>query len=213
MNALIFDFDGLIVDSELPEFLCWQRVYRAHGQRLEIEDWSHVIGGADVIDMEAELDKLVGRSLDWAKLDAERLEHHHELMSQQELLPGVQALFEQGAREGWRIGVASNSSVDWVSRGLKRYGLAPLVGALRGRDTASRPKPHPAPYLEVLEDLGAKAAGSFGFEDSATGVRAAKAAGLHVVAVPNPLTRTHDLSEAHQILQSLERFELPQRGS
>lgn len=164
------------------------------------------------MDMRVELETRVGQTLDWQKLELGRLEHHHALMSTQALLPGVQALFELGASEGWRIGVASNSSVDWVSRGLKRYGLAPLVGAVRGRDTASQPKPHPAPYLEVLAELGALAQGSYAFEDSATGVASASAAGLRVIAVPNELTRTHDLSAAHQILESLERFQLPKRG-
>jgi beta-phosphoglucomutase-like phosphatase (HAD superfamily) len=83
------------------------------------------------------------------------------------------------------------------------------VLALRGRDTASQPKPHPAPYLEVLEELGAQAPLSFGFEDSATGVAAAKAAGLTVVAVPNWLTKHHDLRAAHHVLESLAHFKLP----
>lgn len=209
MRALVFDFDGLIVDSETPEYLCWKQVFEDHGQSLPVEDWVHVVGGAVIVDMRLELERRLGRQVDWAPVNERRIAHYSSIFDQQSLLPGVQELFDQGRREGWKIGVASNSSVDWVGRGLKRFKLDGHVLALRGRDTASQPKPHPAPYLEVLEELGARAPLSFGFEDSATGVAAAKAAGLTVVAVPNWLTKHHDLRAAHHVLESLAHFKLP----
>lgn len=209
-RALVFDYDGLIVDSETPEFLCWQAAFAEQGQRLDLQDWIHVVGGAAIVDMSVELERRTGRRLDWAPIHARRLELHQRLFEGQDLLPGVRALFEQGAAQGWAIGVASNSSVGWVQRGLDRFGLRRYVGALRGRDTAARPKPHPDPYAEVLAELGADPAFSFGFEDSAPGVASAKAAGLTVVAVPNALTRHQDLSQAHHVLASLEQFALPE---
>jgi HAD superfamily hydrolase (TIGR01509 family) len=114
------------------------------------------------------------------------------------------------ARErGWSVGVASSSSLVWVEGGLKRFGLRDLVQALRTRDSVSQLNPHPEPYAKALEDLGAEPQKSYAFEDSATGVASARAAGMKVVAVPNALTKLHDLSAAHMILQSLEHFELP----
>lgn len=209
MRALVFDFDGLIVDSETPEYLCWKQVFEDHGQALPVEDWVHVVGGAVLVDMRLELESRVGRPLDWGPVNERRIAHYSSIFDQQALLPGVQALFDAGRSAGWKIGVASNSSVDWVGRGLKRFGLDAYVQALRGRDTAQRPKPHPDPYLEVLDELGARAKLSYGFEDSATGVAAAKAAGLTVVAVPNWLTRHQDLRAAHHVLESLMDFKLP----
>ena len=70
----------------------------------------------------------------------------------------------------WRIGVASNSSLGWVKPGLERFGLLGHVGAIRSRDTAARPKPHPDPYLEVLAELGCRPSVSYAFEASATGI-------------------------------------------
>ena len=209
-RALVFDYDGLIVDSETPEYECWNKVFADHGLALPVEEWVHVVGGAVVVDMRQELELRLGRRVDWAVVDQARLEHHHRLFSRQPLLPGVQALFDQGRRRGWRIGVASNSTQGWVKPGLERFGLWPYVGALRARDTAARPKPHPDPYLEVLAELGARPGLSFAFEDSAPGIAAAKAAGMTVICVPNALTRHHDLSQADRILDSLAEFTLPE---
>lgn len=211
MRALVFDYDGLIVDSETPEFLCWRKVFADHGLALEERDWIHAIGGPSYLDMRAELERRLGRPVEgWERVNAARMEHYQALFGAQALLPGVRALFDEGRRLGWRIGVASNSTSDWVGRGLRRFGLDGHVQALRARDTASRPKPDPAPYLEVLAELGARPEPSFAFEDSAPGVAAARAAGLTVVAVPNALTRHHDLRAAHHLLESLEHFSLPE---
>jgi HAD superfamily hydrolase (TIGR01509 family) len=209
MRALVFDYDGLIVDSETPEYECWKKVFEDHGQRLPVSDWVHVVGGAVIVDMRQELEGRLGRPVDWAVVDAARIAHYHSIFSRQGLLPGVQALFDEGRRKGWRIGVASNSSLGWVKPGLERFGLLGHVGAIRARDTAARPKPHPDPYLEVLAELGAVPSLSYAFEDSATGIAAAKAAGMTAVCVPNALTVHHDLSAADLRLDSLERFTLP----
>lgn len=209
MRALVFDYDGLIVDSETPEYECWKKVFEDHGQALPLGDWVHVVGGAVIVDMRLELERRLGRPLDWAQVDAGRIEHYRSLFDRQGLLPGVQALFDEGRRRGWSIGVASNSTLGWVKPGLQRFGLLGHVGAIRARDTAARPKPHPDPYLEVLAELGAQAGLSFAFEDSATGIAAAKAAGMTAVCVPNALTKHHDLSQADRLLDSLEQFILP----
>ncbi len=210
--ALVFDYDGTLIDTESIEFEVWQRVYEQHGQELRLEDWLHVVGGSSTQDLRQPLERRVGRSLDWEAIDRRRLEHYHGLFEAQDLLPGVRRLFREAAERGWPIGVASNSSRAWVEKGLKRFGLLGQVGSLRCRDTASRPKPDPAPYVEAVADLGGRVELSFAFEDSKPGVASAKAAGLTVIAIPNSLTRHHDLSAAHRILASLEHFELPERA-
>jgi HAD superfamily hydrolase (TIGR01509 family) len=122
----------------------------------------------------------------------------------------VEALMRSARQAGWKVGVASSSSAAWVEGGLKRMGLMDFVQTVRSKDRVTRTKPHPEPYLLALRDLGAEAALSIAFEDSSPGVASAKAAGLHVVAVPNSLTKLHDLSAADRILESLEEFKLPE---
>jgi len=209
VKALIFDYDGLIIDSESPEFESWQKVFGDHGQELQVEAWVHFIGGALTMDPGKHLESLVGRELEWEAIHAGRVKHHQTLMAEKALLPGVEKLMKLGREQGWKIGVASSSSSAWVEGGLERLGLMRYVQTVRTRDRVKNLKPHPEPYLSALADLGAEARFSFGFEDSSTGVSSAKAAGLTVVAVPNQLTRLHDLSHADMVLKSLEEFSLP----
>ncbi|MES2202075.1 MAG: HAD-IA family hydrolase [candidate division FCPU426 bacterium] len=209
MKALVFDFDGLIIDSETPEYECWRQVWQQHGQTLSVENWVRCVGGSDGIRFDLELERLLGRSLDWEQIHPERIRHHESLMAGQALLPGVEDLMARASEQGWKVGVASSSSTKWVQGGLERLGLMRYVQALRTRDMVEQRKPHPEPYIKVLADLGANAALSFAFEDSEPGVLSAKAAGLTVVAVPNQLTRLQNLSAAHMILASLEDFQLP----
>jgi HAD superfamily hydrolase (TIGR01509 family) len=211
VKALIFDYDGLIVDSESPEFESWQKVYAEHGQSLDLKSWVHFIGGTVVMDPKQDLEQRVGRSLDWKPIQELRLKHHHELMASKAILPGVATLMESARAQGWKVGVASSSSSSWVEGGLERFGLLRYVQTIRTRDRVQHLKPHPEPYLSALADLGSEAAGSFAFEDSKIGVASAKAAGLTVIAVPNDLTRLQDLSAADRILDSLEHFSLPEQ--
>jgi HAD superfamily hydrolase (TIGR01509 family) len=209
MRALVFDYDGLIIDTESPEFESWQKVYEDHGQRLEIQSWVHVIGGAAPMDPGKELEKLLGRELPWQSIQDGRVRHHQQLIQGKTALPGVESLMKAARQQGWKVGVASSSGSAWVEGGLQRLGLMGYVQTIRTRDRVTNLKPHPEPYLSALADLGAEAGQSFAFEDSRTGVSSAKAAGLTVVAVPNSLTRLHDLSHADMVLNSLEEFSLP----
>jgi HAD superfamily hydrolase (TIGR01509 family) len=208
-RALIFDFDGLILDTEWIEFQVWSKVYVALGLSLEPAEWALVVGSPDLLDVRRSLERRLGRKVDWGPLDAAREKHHRELSADMDLLPGVRDLMVEGAASGWRIGVASNSSNRWVAGNLRKHGLDSWVETLRTRDNVPAMKPAPDAYLLACQDLGADPARSLAFEDSAPGVQAALAAGLHVVAVPNRITRHHDLGSAHQVLKNLGRFKLP----
>ena len=208
-RALIFDFDGLILDTEWIEFQAWGKVFQSLGLTLELADWAKVVGSPELLDVRRSLEKRLGRSVDWAPLDAAREKHHRELSDGLTILPGVRDLMMEGAASGWRIGVASNSSNRWVFGNLRKHGLDSWVETLRTRDNTPAMKPAPDAYLLACQDLGADPARSVAFEDSAPGVQAALAAGLHVVAVPNRITKHHDLASAHQVLKNLARFKLP----
>ena len=208
-RALVFDFDGLILDTEWPEYVAWSKVFEDLGLKLAMEDWMHVVGGPDQFDFRLKVEALLGRQPDWASIDASRIDHHRILMAEQEILPGVRELMIEASAKGWAIGVASSSSRAWVYGNLRRLGLDSWIEALRTRDNVKNLKPSPEPYLLACQDLEADPKLSLAFEDSATGVAAAKAAGMTVIAVPNRITVNHDLSAAHQVLKSLEHFTLP----
>ena len=210
-RALILDFDGLMLDTERVVFETWREFYEREGQHLAVSDWLGAVGYVNGFDPRAHLEKLTGRGFHWPDHDTWLSQRTVELVSTLPPFPGVRTLLENGARLGYRIGVASNSSADWVVPGLERLGLRDFFTVVRTREMVTHHKPAPDVYLGALADLGITLppAGSIAFEDSEPGVRAAKAAGLYVVAVPNDLTRDQDLSLADEIRNTLEGYELP----
>ena len=212
-RALILDFDGLVVDTEIAVYEAWREFYEEEGQHLTRGQWQQAVGYVKGFDPRAHLELLTRRVYDWEAREVELVRRTRELAFVMPVLPGVAALLEQGARLGYRIGAASNSTADWVGPGLERLGLRNWFETIRTRESVENHKPAPDVYLRALADLGVTEPGrSFAFEDSEPGVRAAKAAGLYVVAVPNQLTRGQDLSLADEVRESLEDFRLPETG-
>jgi HAD superfamily hydrolase (TIGR01509 family) len=207
-RALVFDFDGLIADTEWPEYEAWRAVFGAAGQDLPLGDFLPAVGTPGKVDFRALLEARMGCVPDWATLDPILEERRRSGLAELRILPGVRELMIEGAAHGWRIGVASSSSRAWVQGHLRRLGLDSWVEAVRTRDNVPALKPSPEPYLLVCADLGADPLRSVAFEDSQTGVAAARAAGLQVVAVPNRLTRSQDLSAAHFVVPDLREFRL-----
>lgn len=208
-RALVFDFDGLIVDTEWVTYEVWRAFYREHDAELTIADWLRAVGHVGNYDPRHHLEALIGKSLDWCVLDEKLNGTIREAVASLSPMPGVRELMIEARAEGWRVGVASNSDRGWVLGGLERLGLVALVDAVRTRDDVVRHKPYPDVYLAVLDAMDADARRSIAFEDSAPGAEAARAAGLHVIAIPNMLTKHQDIPHAHQLYDSIEQFSLP----
>jgi HAD superfamily hydrolase (TIGR01509 family) len=205
IRGLLFDFDGLLVDTETPSRLAYEELYREHGHELPLDEWATLVGtiGAP-FNPDDHLEELVGRPLDRARLTKERRAREHELSDLEELRPGVEEYFVEAERLGLRTAVVSSSDDAWIERHLRRLGrLEGLDAVVAANGDTQRAKPRPDLYLEALDRLGLEPAEAIAFEDSPNGVRAAKAAGLACVAVPNPITATLALDEADLVLDSL----------
>jgi HAD superfamily hydrolase (TIGR01509 family) len=203
IRALIFDFDGVILDTEGPIYQSWQEVYAANGVALPFEQWVKTVGSSnEAFHPQRYLEERLGRLLPQEVIDR-RVERRVELVLEQPLLPGVAALIDAARAAGMAIGVASSSSRDWVSSHLERLGIRDSFVCLRSRDDVEHVKPEPDLYLAALECLGVAATEAVAIEDSPNGISAAKRAGLRCVAVPNPLTASLDLSGADVLLESL----------
>ncbi len=203
MKLIVFDFDGLILDTEVPVYDAWQELYDEHGHTLPFETWAQCIGTADTFDPCADLAERVGRALDPAALRRRHRARTDALIAEQRVLPGVVELLEEARTMGITLAVASSSDRPWVEGHLGRLGLLHRFHALRCAEDVQRVKPDPALYRAVLEATGIRAADAVALEDSPNGVLAAKRAGLACVAVPNALTARLDLGAADLRLSSL----------
>jgi HAD superfamily hydrolase (TIGR01509 family) len=212
MKALIFDFDGLILDTELPDFQSWQRVYRAYGVELPLEKWATIVGGTAESDFDPNdyLEELIGRQVDREQIWIDRRKDYLDNLEQQPLLPGVMAYLDQADRLGLMLAVASSSPQNWVEGHLTRLGLLDRFSVVVTADDVEKTKPDPALFLLVAERLGVEPAEGIVFEDSRNGVLAANRAGMVVVAVPNQLTAHMDFSSADLKLDSLSDLSLEQ---
>ncbi len=192
LKALIFDFDGLILDTETPELRVWESIYREHGQEIPVAEWGKIIGGYGISQFDAadHLAHLTQGKLDPASL---RLRHRAEsssVIENSSVLPGVVKIIQDAKRRNLKLAIASSSPHSWVDPHLTRLGLLDYFDRIICADDvpAGRTKPNPDLFLKALHELNVSASDAIVFEDSPNGVRAAKAAGIFVVAVPNPTT-------------------------
>jgi HAD superfamily hydrolase (TIGR01509 family) len=211
IRALLFDFDGLIVDTETASFESWAEVYREHGRELPLERWVTIVGttggGFDPLEHLEELHGPVDREA----VTTRRREHELELLEIEGLRPGILDYLEEADRLGLRKAIVSSASRRWVDRHLIRLERAQHFDEIVTADhDPARSKPAPTLYLEALDRLGVAAGEAIAFEDSPNGVRAAKAAGLYTVAVPNGITASLGLDEADVRVESLAELPLPE---
>jgi putative hydrolase of the HAD superfamily len=210
IRGLLFDFDGLLVDTETLSRRSWEELYREHGHELPLDQWATLIGtiGAPW-DPFAHLQELVGQPLDEDALNTRRIAREHELLELEDLRPGVDDYLDEAERRGLVTGIVSSSTNEWIEPILRRlereHGWNAIVAA---NGNTARAKPRPTLYLEALDQLGLAADEAIAFEDSPNGVRAAKGAGLYCVAVPNPMTATLGFDEADLVLESFSDLSL-----
>lgn len=204
IQALIFDFDGLILDTEMPVYQSWQEVYKSYGCTLSFAEWSTTIGSTDGdFDPLSNLEDLIAKKLDHKTLDQKRIQRELELIAHQPILPGVTTYLEDAKKAGLKLGVASSSSCKWVNQHLARLDLIEYFDSIICKDDVKRTKPDPALFLKALSSLGIQADQAVVFEDSPNGILAAKRAGIFCVAVPNTLTAQLPIDQADVRLVSL----------
>lgn len=210
IEGLIFDFDGLILDTETPEYQAISAAYAEHGQHLPVTLYGSVVGGqyGHQFDPVLHLSSLVGRPIDsqafWAQVDRQRM----EIIERSQPLPGVETYLKTARQRGLKLAVASSSSHRWVDAHLQRLGLFHYFDVIRCKDDVRQIKPAPDLFLAALNALQLRAEAALVFEDSRNGLLAAQAAGIRVVLVPNPVTVHLDIRGESLRLNSLADMSL-----
>jgi HAD superfamily hydrolase (TIGR01509 family) len=203
-EALVFDFDGLILDTELPALRAWQEVYEQHGVALDEDIWCRFIGtGSSIFDLYAYLEELIGQPVERDAILPRRRERMLELLAVETIRPGVEAWLDEADRRRLGLAVASSSPRDWVEEHLARLGLRERFGPVFGRDDVGVPKPAPDLYVAATGALGVAPERALAIEDSPRGAESARLAGLYCVAVPNQITRRLTFDHADLVVDSL----------
>ena len=206
IRALVFDFDGLILDTETPLIDAYAEVHAKHGVPFDRDVFIRNVGHADYT-----FDPWHGFSphADRAALELERRECKDEHILRQPILPGVVALLDGARERRLRVGLASNSEHAWCEPNLARLGLLDRFDFLACREDAHSPKPEPDLYKLVLNRFGLRGYEAIAFEDSHTGSLAAKRANLWCIAAPNASTAHHDFAHVDLRVASLAECALP----
>ncbi|MBL8080588.1 MAG: HAD family phosphatase [Anaerolineales bacterium] len=192
LKALIFDFDGLILDTETPEVLVWQSIYKDHGFELPLDEWKKTIGGYGISNFDAaeHLALLSSGRLDPVSSKARYRKETDAIIHASPILPGVVDMIEQAKAAGIKVAIGSSSPHSWVDAHAKRLNIFHYFDFITCQDDVApgRTKPNPDIYLKSLERLKVQKNEAVVFEDSLNGVEASRRAGIFVVAVPNQLT-------------------------
>jgi HAD superfamily hydrolase (TIGR01509 family) len=218
LKALIFDFDGLILDTETPEYLAWKNIYQEYGFELPSGEWEKIVGGygLSTFDAAEHLVQLLSSSrMAEGHLDSTSLRDRHRsesgaLIYAQEILPGVLDMIHAAKEQRLKLAIASSSPHAWVDAHAKRLGIFHHFDVVICADDvgAGRTKPNPDLFLLALNQLQVQADEAVVFEDSPNGVTAARRAGIFVVAVPNELTALLPIEGANLMLSSLSELPL-----
>ena len=215
-KAIVFDFDGLIVDTEVLVYRSWRDTFRSYGVDLPLPVWTPHIGRShDSFDIYAYLlehadGERASGPINRDEVRRESMATFDVLFEDAAPLPGVEDYINCARELELRIGIASSSTRSWVSPKLDSVGLGQAFDTVVCSDDVGKAKPDPASYLKAISDLGVTAEEAFALEDSPNGVQGAKNAGLLCVAVPGALTIDRSFDHADMRIESLEELPLPE---
>lgn len=202
IKALLFDFDGTILDTETTEFRHWQNYYGGHGLELSLPDWQQGIGTAGGFDPWAALPE--GVQAERERIGAELHSRMMDELRRQDLRPGVLDVLDQAQTAGLRLALVTSSRLSWVEDWLAHHALLGRFETLCTGDDVRRVKPDPELYALAVRRLGLAPQECLAIEDSLNGATAAVAAGVRAVVVPNEVTASQPFPPAWPRLEGFD---------
>lgn len=207
IKAVIFDFDGLIVDTETVWYRAYKEAVKGFGCDLKIHDFATCIGTTNEVLFET-IEALAEKPIDRLAIDQHARTLYETEMNSLQLREGVLNYLESAKKLGLKIGLASSSSRKWVEGFLQRFQIRDYFEVIRTSDDVQKVKPDPELYIQAIEKLNVQARETLVFEDSKNGLIAAVKAGLHCVVVPNPVTSLLEFEGHIDRIESMSDIEL-----
>lgn len=196
-GAILFDFDGVILDTEWSIYESMLEVFRDHGHDLPLEEYVKCIGSDfNTWSPEKMLEDLTGKSFDWKEIGVRRNKWIRSEIEKLDAMPGVRETLDRCRELEIPCAVVSSSTRDWVQGWLEKLGLLSHFGEMVTRGDAERIKPAPDLYLEAVKRMKLPASECLVIEDSMNGMLSAHGAGCPVVAIPNRITACLDFGDA-----------------
>ncbi|PLS16464.1 HAD family hydrolase [Bacillus sp. M6-12] len=202
IKAVIFDFDGLIVDTESVWYDAYKETMTSYNVDLPLQEFAKCIGTSDTV-LFAYLEEQMGETCNKEEIEEKAKSIVLAKMTSPKAREGVHEYLEEARNSGYQIALASSSSKEWVTTYLRELGLIHFFDHIITRDDVERVKPAPDLYLRAIEALNIDATEAIAFEDSLNGLQAALAAGLKCVIVPNPVTEGLAFENHHARLTSM----------
>jgi HAD superfamily hydrolase (TIGR01509 family) len=209
VGVVVFDFDGLLMDTESTSLASWRYEWSQWGLTLDEGTFFAEHGGDVTEERYAKLAAAVGPAYDRHLSHERRTAYRDRLHRDLSFAAGIREWIEDASSSGLRLAVASSSPRNWVTGHLERVGAAQMFEVVAGGDEVTRHKPAPDVYLLTLHRLGVDGSRAVAVEDTAHGVAAARAAGLRCIAIPNPYADRSRFSAAGLVLASAAEMSLP----
>lgn len=208
IKGIIFDFDGLIIDTETPQYRVFNDIFLDYDSELPLSIWQLEVGTASTFNSFDLLESQINRKVNQAEL---RKRTRMKIKSALEYAPireGVIEFLNEAKKLNLKIGLASSSNYTWVSNHLKRVGLYHYFECIKTSDDVDKVKPDPDLYIKTAKCLGLRPEQCLAFEDSANGAKAAKDAKMKCIVVPNEITSSMDFGEVEYRINSMSEKSL-----
>ncbi|MCK1998378.1 HAD family hydrolase [Psychrobacillus psychrodurans] len=208
IKGVIFDFDGLIVDTETTWYEAFKEVfYESHQINIDLLGYSQCIGtGNDVL--YNYFRELAGETVNCEMLEKHAAIRYETMMKAPILREGVKDYLDEAKQNNLKIALASSSSKSWVHKYLTQLNIMEYFEVINTQDDVSNIKPDPELYLKTLIDLGLSREETIVFEDSLNGLSAAKQAGIRCVIVPNNVTKHLKFENFDERIKSMGEISL-----
>lgn len=209
IKGIIFDFDGLIVDTESPELKAWEDFFRGYDLEFPIHEYCKNIGHTfdDAMPLNFLQSKL-GIQLNEQEAYTEFKQRKLALMDQEPLCDGVLDYLKEAKEMDIKIGLASSAIREWVDYHLDKHNISDYFDCIKTREDVENPKPEPDLFATAVACIDIQPREAIAFEDSYNGIISAKKAGLFAVAVPNNVTINSDFSQADLVISRLSDISL-----
>lgn len=207
IKGIIFDFDGLICDTETPELRAWEALFANYGLNFPFERYQETIGAVHNDETPfIFLEEMLKRPIDRLEVKEKFTFFRTKLIELEPIRPGILNYLKQSKNFGLKVGLASSSPRSWIDYHLGRLSIGEYFGCIKTFNDVSKTKPDPELYFKALACMGLKPDEVLALEDSTNGVAAAKKAGIYVVVFPNKVTEIFEFDDADLVIDSLEEM-------